>query len=163
LFGNLRFVPARIEGVMAKAVLCIDASVADREVLLAGLESDVEIVPIEATRDGIEQIKEDQFWLHSAGPADVDLVTDFDVGGDADTVVLQQVYFTLLSLGALDGGSFVSGAGASAADGDDYILYDTATGNLSYDADGDFGGSALLIATLTGAPTLTAGDFLIVA
>jgi Ca2+-binding RTX toxin-like protein len=105
----------------------------------------------------------DQFWFNNAGAANADTITDFDVGGEADTIVLQQVLVTVLSPGALAAGNFVSGAGASAADGDDYILYDTATGNLSYDADGSGGGAASPIATLSGAPPLTAADFLIVA
>lgn len=42
------------------------------------------------------------------------------------------------------------------------MVYNTATGVLSYDADGNGGGAAVAIANLTGLPALTAGDFSIV-
>jgi|GEM_PF-1764868 len=43
------------------------------------------------------------------------------------------------------------------------IVYDTALGKLHYDADGSGTGyAAVWFATLTGAPTLTATDFLVV-
>jgi Ca2+-binding RTX toxin-like protein len=51
-----------------------------------------------------------------------------------------------------------------AGDANDRIIYDSASGNLYYDADGTgAGSSSTLFATLTGAPAITAGDFLIVA
>ena len=52
--------------------------------------------------------------------------------------------------------------GAAAADGNDRIVYNAATGQLFYDADGNGAGAALLFATLQGAPALTAADFLVI-
>ena len=52
----------------------------------------------------------------------------------------------------------MAGAGAQAQDADDNILYNTATGQLSYDADGNGAGLAVAFATLFGQPTLSASD-----
>ena len=43
------------------------------------------------------------------------------------------------------------------------FLYDTGTGQVSFDADGTGGGAAVNLVTLVGAPALTAADFVIVA
>ena len=50
-----------------------------------------------------------------------------------------------------------------AADVDDYILYNTTSGALLYDADGDGSGVATQFATLDTKPTITAADFMVVA
>ena len=92
--------------------------------------------------------------------SNVDTITDFATG--ADKFYLASAIFTqLASTGTLAIGSFVSGAGAVAHDANDYILYDTATGNLYYDADGNGAGAAVQFATLTGHPTLTATDVVV--
>ena len=50
-----------------------------------------------------------------------------------------------------------------AGDSNDYILYNTKTGALLYDADGKGSGAAIQFATLSNKPrNLTAGDFLVV-
>lgn len=54
-----------------------------------------------------------------------------------------------------------SGTGA-AGDATDYILYNTNTGALFYDADGNGVAAAIQFATLTGKPALSAGEFLVV-
>ena len=56
-------------------------------------------------------------------------------------------------------GQFVSEAGVKAHEADDFILYDTTTGNLYYDADGAGAGAAVQFATVIGHPTLTCLDF----
>ena len=45
---------------------------------------------------------------------------------------------------------------------DDRIIYNQATGQLFYDADGNGGAAAVLFATVTGAPALGAGDFTVI-
>lgn len=92
-----------------------------------------------------------------------DTVTGFDL---TDTVQLSKaVYAALGATGAaLDATAFVSGAGVVAgADADDRIAYNTSTGDIYYDADGNGGGAAILIATLSGAPALTESNFYVVA
>ena len=54
-------------------------------------------------------------------------------------------------------------AGAAAHDSTDRIIYNSATGNLYYDADGTGAASMKLFATLTGTPALTEADFFILA
>jgi Ca2+-binding RTX toxin-like protein len=56
----------------------------------------------------------------------------------------------------------VSGVGPSAAGANDFILYDTATGELFYDADGSGAGAAVKFAVLATSPDgLAASDFLV--
>ena len=52
--------------------------------------------------------------------------------------------------------------GAAAADGNDYLLYDSASGLLSYDADGNGAAAAIAVALLTSHPAISAADFLII-
>ena len=60
-----------------------------------------------------------------------------------------------LSAGALTDGSVASGAGAQ-------MLYDGASGVLRWDADGAGGQAPVIVATLSGAPHLTASDIILI-
>lgn len=97
--------------------------------------------------------------------ANKDTITDFTPGGD--TIDLAKSIFTFLpntETGVLNDNNFKSGAGTSitAADENDFILYNTTSGALFYDADGDGAGVAIQFATLTGSPdTLAASDFMV--
>ena len=91
----------------------------------------------------------------------VDIVTDFNITDD--TIQLENAIFTqFIATGAIPADTFVSGVGAIALDGNDSLIYDTTTGNLSYDADGNGIGAQVVFATLTGIPALTAADFVII-
>ena len=61
--------------------------------------------------------------------------------------------------GALAPGAFQTGTAAH--DADDRIIYDPATGNLFFDADGNGAGAAVLFATLQGAPAILSTDFIV--
>jgi hypothetical protein len=71
-----------------------------------------------------------------------DTISDFNVTDD--TIQLENAIFTsLATLGTLAAGSFRSGAGiTSAADANDYLIYNSTTGALYYDADGSGAGVA---------------------
>ena len=94
------------------------------------------------------------------GDGTFDTIIDFQ---GADRIVIDNAAFAALATGALAGAAFAKGSGANAAhDSDDRIIYDTATGKLYYDADGVGGAAAEQFAKLTGHPSLSAADFLVV-
>jgi len=81
-----------------------------------------------------------------------------------DTIQLENdIFASLANPGVLAANLFRSGAGVTtAADADDYLIYNTTNGALYYDADGSLGGFASQqIATFLGLPSLTADDFFI--
>ena len=95
------------------------------------------------------------------GAGNNDTVNGFVVADD--TIQLNQSVFTALTGAA---GSTLSAAnlrvGAAAVDADDYVVFNTANGQLSYDADGSGAGAAVLVATLVGVTgTVTAADFVL--
>lgn len=80
-----------------------------------------------------------------------------------DTMVLENEIFTKLKkTGALAAGNFVSNTAGVAKDATDYIVYESDTGKLFYDADGNGKGAAVLFAQLSNKPVLTADDFLVI-
>jgi Ca2+-binding RTX toxin-like protein len=81
------------------------------------------------------------------GPADADTITDFNATGVDHVGLLGSVFSAIGS--SLDSTEFRAAAGGDAGDANDYVLFDTATGQLFYDADGNGSGAKLLIATLT--------------
>jgi Ca2+-binding RTX toxin-like protein len=88
-----------------------------------------------------------------------DTVIDFTVGQDA--VLLENGIFTQLrSTGPLSDYCFQRGS--HAGDGNDFIVYYRANGNLFYDSNGSGAGQQVLIATLTNRPDLHASDFLVI-
>ena len=89
----------------------------------------------------------------------VDTITDFDPA--ADLIHLEDFIFSAIGP-TLDVGEFVSNSGGIAGDANDYLLYDSDTGSLYYDADGNGAGVRILIATLTGNPAIGPSDFLII-
>ena len=101
----------------------------------------------------------DQFSFTSAlGGGNVDRIVDFAAG---EKIALDDAIFGGIGTpGAFNAGAFISGS--AAADGNDRIVYNAATGQLFYDADGSGGGAAVLFATLDGKPALTAGDFMVI-
>jgi uncharacterized delta-60 repeat protein len=96
--------------------------------------------------------------LFSATPNGANVVTITDFHSGSDELRLGELLFPSLPAGPVAASSFVAEPGAAAHDGNDFILYDTATGRLSYDADGSGAAAAALIAILTGHPMLAATD-----
>ena len=91
--------------------------------------------------------------------ANRDVVTDFN--HIADTFKLENAVFTKLGAGvhALNAGFFRNGA---AADANDYVVYNKATGALSYDNDGNGAHAAIQFAILQNHPVLAANDFQVI-
>jgi Ca2+-binding RTX toxin-like protein len=106
----------------------------------------------------------DSFVFAEAGTANADRITDFAPG--ADKVALDDAGFAAIgNLGDFAAGDarFYAAAGASSGhDGDDRVIYDTSTGQLYYDADGNGTGTAQLIATLTNIPAISATDLTVI-
>ena len=102
----------------------------------------------------------DTFQFNTAlGASNVDQLGDFSVADD--TIALDDAIFSGIGTpGAFNANAFR--AGAAAADADDRIIYNQATGQLFYDADGNGAGAQILFATLTGNPALTASDFAVI-
>lgn len=92
------------------------------------------------------------------GPTNVDVVYGFESG--TDRIALDHDIFTGIDVGALAASAFVTGNAAQ--DADDRILFDAATGWLSYDADGSGAGAAIHFATLTGNAPIVATDIVVV-
>lgn len=91
----------------------------------------------------------------------VDRIADFSAV--YDTIQLENAVFTkLATTGTLSASFFRAGAGVSALDSNDYVLYDSGTGKLYYDADGSGAGLAVQIALLTGAPAITSADLFVI-
>jgi serralysin len=101
----------------------------------------------------------DAFVLNTAiGAAHIDKFQDFSVADD--TIWLENAIFTkFAATGALNAGFFR--VGAAAADANDHIIYNSATGAVFYDSNGNAAGSAVQIATLSAGLALTSADFLV--
>ena len=88
----------------------------------------------------------------------LDRIQDFSVPGD--TIRLEDAVFRGLARGALAADAFCVGAGAR--DGEDRIIYNKATGALSYDADGSGAAAAVKFAQLAAGLALSHADFFVV-
>ena len=102
----------------------------------------------------------DRFYFQAAldPVGNVDVVTDFQFEGEAlrDMLMLSDSIFTELETGALAESAFHRGT--SAHDADDRIIYDSATGNVFYDADGT-GSAAQILFVNVGEGDLTHLNF----
>jgi Ca2+-binding RTX toxin-like protein len=102
----------------------------------------------------------DRFEFNTAlnASTNVDTITDFVAA--TDDIVLSQAIFAGIGT-TLDAAEF--GIGAAASSAGQRIVYNLATGQLLYDADGSGAGAATLFATVTAGTQLTIGDFVMVA
>ncbi len=90
----------------------------------------------------------------------VDTITDFVSG--TDRIQLSPAIFRDMGFSGSPATDAFFRLGGTAQDADDRILYDTATGALSYDADGTGSLSSVRFAVLSGAPTLLHTDLFVV-
>ncbi len=105
----------------------------------------------------------DTFRFDSALSASNNLDTILGFLSSDDTIQLENSIFTKLTkTGTLPNAQFHAGADGLAKDANDFIVYDTDSGALYYDADGNGAGAAIQFATLVGTPSITAADFFIV-
>ena len=97
--------------------------------------------------------------------SNVDFIVDF-VHSQGDRIELAHSIFAPLQASQADASllpsEFFAGKNPTAQTATDFILYDTKTGALFYDPDGNGAASAVQIATLSHHPALTAHDILIV-
>jgi Ca2+-binding RTX toxin-like protein len=107
----------------------------------------------------------DTFVFDTALNASTNTDTILDFTAVDDTIQLSKAIFTALSAtsGTLDAANFVASADGTALDANDYILYNTTTGALYYDADGNGAGAAVQFAILgtSSHPTITNADFIV--
>jgi Ca2+-binding RTX toxin-like protein len=95
------------------------------------------------------------------GASNVDTITDFSAADDV--VQLENgVFLALATTGTLGAAAFRANTTGLAGDATDRIIYETDTGKLFYDADGNGAGAAIHFATLTGAPSITSADFTVI-
>ena len=99
----------------------------------------------------------DSFYFDTAiGAGNVDTIQSYSVADD--TIMLDRTIFSGIGAdGTLALGAFVTGA--AAADAADRIVYDSATGKIFYDADGNGAGAAVLFAQVAAGTALTNLDF----
>ncbi len=90
----------------------------------------------------------------------VDRITDFSVADD--TIRLENGIFTALTTaGVLASTAFTANASGIALDASDRIIYETDTGNIFYDSNGNAAGGSVLFAKVGINFGLTANDFVI--
>jgi Ca2+-binding RTX toxin-like protein len=107
-------------------------------------------------------IGKDSFVFNTAlKTTGIDTITDFKAIDD--TIKLENNIFTALTkTGVLAKASFVKEAGAVAHDANDFVVYNTTTGALYYDADGSGTGAAVQIALIGNHAALTVADFVVI-
>ncbi|ADC63833.1 Hemolysin-type calcium-binding region [Allochromatium vinosum DSM 180] len=92
--------------------------------------------------------------------SNLDEINNFSVADD--TIQLENAIFVKLKMpGTLSATNFRASIDGSAADNNDFILYDTDSGALFYDADGSGTASAIQFAIIGITPALTASDFIV--
>jgi len=106
-------------------------------------------------------IGQDVFVFNNLGS--VDFVIDFT--GGVDRLQLVGSLFQGIGLvgSAMSSSSFRSGTSPVAADADDHVLYNSQSGALFYDPDGNGTDVMLQFATLSGAPALVSSDIWVIA
>ncbi len=95
------------------------------------------------------------------GDTNVDRITDFNASQDMIELG-RSVMAAIGSVGALAVEAYYQSVDGAAHDGSDRIIYNTGSGQLSYDDDGTGSDTAILFATLSAGLDLTAGNFWVI-
>ena len=121
-------------------------------------------------RGGSDQLTggagKDKFVFDTAFDGTIDEILDFNAR--EDVIYLDNAIFTRLTGGSLSspkklwGTNLEDGAGARPNDANDFLIYDKNTGNLSYDADGNGAGEAIVFAHLQPGLDLSAANFYVI-
>ena len=93
----------------------------------------------------------------------VDRIGDFDPV--TDTLQLENSIFTRFgtaTTGPINAAFFRANSTGLAQDGNDYIVYETDTGRLTYDFNGNAAGGAVQFAVLGVGLALTSADFVLI-
>jgi serralysin len=123
---------------------------AGADILIGGAGNDVLIGGA-----GSDVFKFESISLNTS--VDIDVITDF-LSSQLDSIWLSGTIFSILENGVLNETNFVSGISAVALDDTDHIIYNSGTGALYYDADGNGALVSIQFATLVGSPSLQASD-----
>lgn len=90
--------------------------------------------------------------------SNADRITDFSVA--FDTIGLSRGAFSALKgLSGISSKNFVKGT--AAIDADDFLIYNSGTGTLTYDSNGNASGGTFIIATLSKGLSLAQADFML--
>lgn len=92
--------------------------------------------------------------------ANADRIADFTTR--ADVIQLDNAVFAALGDGRLSAAAFVANADGLAQDASNRIIYETDTGDLWYDPDGNGAAAAIRFATLDAGLALRAADFFVI-
>jgi Ca2+-binding RTX toxin-like protein len=104
----------------------------------------------------------DAFVFNTApSAANRDLITDFK-SAEGDKIELGHLVFKGIGHAGQQLNSHFFHVGPVPADADDHIIYNSKTGYLYYDSNGDAPGGSTLFAVLSHKPALTAHDFLVI-
>lgn len=131
--------------------------------VLSGLAGDDKLNGLAGKDTLIGGLGKDTFQFTAVpSAANADRIVDFNVRDD--TIALNDTTFTALGAprAALNPVMFWKSATGLAHDANDRIVYNTSTGQLFYDADGNGRGAAVLIATIANKAALTAADFSVI-
>lgn len=103
----------------------------------------------------------DVFRLSSAlSVSNIDRINGYVVAND--TIQLENAIFSkLLTTGVLSGANFIANVTGAPVDANDYITYETDTGILRYDVDGNGAGAAVKFAIIGTALVMTAAEFVV--
>jgi hypothetical protein len=174
LTGGVGSVSIVLNGVTGTALAdTINASAAATGQTLSGLAGNDTITASLLGSTVIGGDGADVITFAATGTAGDTLVLNSLVGADTivsfiaadDSInVSKAVFAGVGAIGALATGEFEAGAGlVAAATATGRFVYNTTTGALFYDADGSAAVAPVLVATLTGIPSLAFGDFNIIA